>query len=600
MPSGWYTKSWGLRVRGGNLPASGLTVPVVHFEGGVQRTLQQAWDQGKFLNPTAGTVAVTIAPIDTWHFKPGSYTFEIVASGALQETLGNFQLGNNACLILDGTGEAENTALTFVGDSNASGSGEGGFTFAEWEDYLYQPLSAPQTFFEDDPVLNSYRHSMNLLAARPLVDLACESGGGAGEIFSCDRLAAALHAFLVCPVDSGRDPTVAIVARPPDGTIDWEDGWRAHAHPAGGTMMWPGVWDGLQDQTDDMLVTRNNPAQVVRHEWGHSFGRMWDYYNLYPEGFCNEAGRCTNHPSLMCCTGKPYDTFRNKLLSRDKVAMAHFYNRVDCQVSNITLSLPFPNPNGGTSCEKILFYLDYASPNAKLCHVNFAVVNVLGQVVWTSSSFEPLPANPPSSAGGRVPYAMGYSSSPGGSEFGKPECINDPAKCSKAPGWNGTNDNGIQVASGTYWIYAYTSASVYRASAAFTWLNHLGTQGCVPPGATTNGFYDYDPKPISSREPAVKRLIVPGFAGAACVGVNYLRQDIGLSQATCAAYCAHLGHGCANTCTTNRGLPNWGVEAWVTTSACESYTASGGQVTCATDLAGFSSWGERKYRCCCV
>jgi hypothetical protein len=95
------------------------------------------------------------------------------------------------------------------------------------------------------------------------------------------------------------------------------------------------------------------------------------------------------------------------------------------------------------------------------------------------------------------------------------------------------------------------------------------------------------------------RTCLGSFQYSDCVGVNYLLQDLGLASATCAAYCASLGRTCSNTCTTNRGYNNWGVEAWINTSNCEAYTTSGGQVGCTTNLANYSNHGERKYRCCC-
>jgi hypothetical protein len=89
------------------------------------------------------------------------------------------------------------------------------------------------------------------------------------------------------------------------------------------------------------------------------------------------------------------------------------------------------------------------------------------------------------------------------------------------------------------------------------------------------------------------------FSGSGCVGVDYIKNDLKRPAATCADYCASLGKTCSNSCTTNRGYKNWGVEAWVNTASCQAYETSGGQATCATDLAIFSNHGERKYRCCC-
>jgi hypothetical protein len=91
-----------------------------------------------------------------------------------------------------------------------------------------------------------------------------------------------------------------------------------------------------------------------------------------------------------------------------------------------------------------------------------------------------------------------------------------------------------------------------------------------------------------------------GAPSSECVGVDYLRNTLGLPAATCAAYCASIGKTCSNTCTTNRGFPNWGVEAWVDEATCQAYSTSGGQVTCATNLASFSAPDRKKYRCCCV
>ncbi|MCP3963395.1 MAG: hypothetical protein GY719_36615 [bacterium] len=94
----------------------------------------------------------------------------------------------------------------------------------------------------------------------------------------------------------------------------------------------------------------------------------------------------------------------------------------------------------------------------------------------------------------------------------------------------------------------------------------------------------------------------PSFVGASCVGVDYLTGfplNLFLQEASCAAYCDYLGATCTESCTTNRGFPNWGVEAWGTTSQCQSYATSGGQARCTTDLSIYGSWNQRKYRCCC-
>ncbi len=82
------------------------------------------------------------------------------------------------------------------------------------------------------------------------------------------------------------------------------------------------------------------------------------------------------------------------------------------------------------------------------------------------------------------------------------------------------------------------------------------------------------------------------------MGVDSMLDTLGLPSASCADYCA-AGKTCSESCTTNRGFANWGVEAWGSTGQCQSYSTSGGQVRCSTDLAAFSNHDRRKYRCCC-
>ncbi len=91
--------------------------------------------------------------------------------------------------------------------------------------------------------------------------------------------------------------------------------------------------------------------------------------------------------------------------------------------------------------------------------------------------------------------------------------------------------------------------------------------------------------------------VAPTFAGETCVSAN----GIAISSAadTCAAYCVSVGLTCHNTCTTNRGLTNWGVEAWASGADCSAFDTSAGQAMCADDLSQFSDASETKYRCCC-
>lgn len=104
------------------------------------------------------------------------------------------------------------------------------------------------------------------------------------------------------------------------------------------------------------------------------------------------------------------------------------------------------------------------------------------------------------------------------------------------------------------------------------------------------------PLPVAPRN----RPGEPSFTSSDCFGVDQLIYDVGLEVASCAAYCRHRGEVCVERCTTNRGLEQWGAEAWRTESECRAYATSGGQMRCDRDLSGYFAHFRRKYRCCCV
>lgn len=504
LPADWYGKTWAIRLTGGNLPSSGSLIPVFNREGFVNRTLQQAFDQGHFLDRQAREVLVTIAPTDTWKLVPGSYQLDIVADGVPQGSLGGFRLGDTECLILNGSGELRNTAVTFIGDSKEQSSV--GFTDGEWQTYLYGEIWPPQGMArrENDATIDNYRDRINVQAIRKLRELDCHSGGP-GDRFSCDKVAAQGIVNDLCPHDDARDPTMAIVARPPDGKDGDEYGWKPHATFAMSPPylgMWPHVF-GLEDKEDTIMLTAGSGGAVALHELGHAFGQLPDYYCLYDD---NDPNKCSQHPSAMCNSS---EYFKNLLQSRDKAAMVHFLNRNSCDIRSIQLSLPFPSPNGGDGCTRIVFFIDYLSPTSAPCYVSFAVVNVQGQTVWSTTSYDPLPANPVVD-GRSVPYVLGYVENPALSSYWPPACVADPRHCAKGPGFAGLNDLGEPVASGEYYLHAYANGSI-AASQKFVWYGHEATRGCVPPGGNENSYDNWHASriPVGSWEDTVQRLVVP-------------------------------------------------------------------------------------------
>jgi hypothetical protein len=90
-----------------------------------------------------------------------------------------------------------------------------------------------------------------------------------------------------------------------------------------------------------------------------------------------------------------------------------------------------------------------------------------------------------------------------------------------------------------------------------------------------------------------------GFAANSCVAAASIPASGGFPAATCAAYCAGIQMICTNSCTTNRGGADWGVEAWYSDVDCGQYIASAGQANCTDDLNAFSEPTVAKYRCCC-
>src|SRR5262249_20779429 len=53
-----------------------------------------------------------------------------------------------------------------------------------------------------------------------------------------------------------------------------------------------------------------------------------------------------------------------------------------------------------------------------------------------------------------------------------------------------------------------------------------------------------------------------------------------LHYGSCGEYCAEINKSCANTCTTSRGYPNWGAEAWTASAALTCGSVGAGQQYC--------------------
>ena len=67
---------------------------------------------------------------------------------------------------------------------------------------------------------------------------------------------------------------------------------------------------------------------------------------------------------------------------------------------------------------------------------------------------------------------------------------------------------------------------------------------------------------------------------------------------SCDQYCAEINKVCANTCTTSRGFPNWGVEAWVAGQELVCGSVGAGQQFCPfqwDDVVGAAN----RWKCCC-
>ena len=67
---------------------------------------------------------------------------------------------------------------------------------------------------------------------------------------------------------------------------------------------------------------------------------------------------------------------------------------------------------------------------------------------------------------------------------------------------------------------------------------------------------------------------------------------------SCAQYCAEINKTCVNTCTTSRGFPNWGVEAWVAGQELVCGSVGAGQQFCPftwDDVVGAAN----RWKCCC-
>ncbi|MFH1134029.1 MAG: CARDB domain-containing protein [Nanoarchaeota archaeon] len=70
-----------------------------------------------------------------------------------------------------------------------------------------------------------------------------------------------------------------------------------------------------------------------------------------------------------------------------------------------------------------------------------------------------------------------------------------------------------------------------------------------------------------------------------------------LQNISCNTLCQGRGMVCGDVCTTTRGYPNWGAEAWYTTQTCMNGTNGSGQVHCnsvVTDEPYIDRW-----KCCC-
>ena len=158
------------------------------------------------------------------------------------------------------------------------------------------------------------------------------------------------------------------------------------------------------------------------------------------------------------------------------------------------------------------------------------------------------------------------------------------------------DDNGQTVLSGSYTSFWGCVGGSGRAT--FYHLNQCsectpscsgkecGSDGCGGSCGTCGVGY----------ECSAGRCVGATFQANSCTSADLMSSS---APKTCSAYCARFGATCSNTCTTNRGYTNWGVEAWYTEEECQAYSTSGGQHSCTTDLSIFSNPSMKKYRCCC-
>ena len=68
---------------------------------------------------------------------------------------------------------------------------------------------------------------------------------------------------------------------------------------------------------------------------------------------------------------------------------------------------------------------------------------------------------------------------------------------------------------------------------------------------------------------------------------------------SCAEYCAEINKTCVNTCTTSRGYPDWGVEAWFAGQELVCGSTGAGQQFCPfmwDDVVGAAN----RWKCCCI
>jgi hypothetical protein len=107
--------------------------------------------------------------------------------------------------------------------------------------------------------------------------------------------------------------------------------------------------------------------------------------------------------------------------------------------------------------------------------------------------------------------------------------------------------------------------------------------GCVEGGATSGDSEN------ASAHQRVSALATPQWSEFVGKTNHY---------GSCAQYCAEINKTCVNTCTTSRGFPNWGVEAWVAGQELVCGSVGAGQQFCPftwDDVVGAAN----RWKCCC-